>query len=126
MNVNGISGPVPAPASNTRAAPGRAGFTVAGQAEPRPGLGVASAANVDALLLLQEAGDGGERRRRSRRRAKAMLDALGALQLGLLGGGEDGALARLLAEIDDLPDQDDPAVAAVTLRVRVELARRGL
>ncbi len=85
---------------------------------------------MDGLLLLQQVEDGPTRDRQARRHGRALLEGLGALQRALLGGEDDpAALDRLAALVAHCPDAADPALrgtlAAVALRARVELARRG-
>jgi len=92
-----------------------------------------AAASPAALLALQE-GPGADQgaEERARRRGRAALDLLREVQIDLLRGGATPArLARLAtlakaAEADVAPaDHGLRAVLAeVTLRVRVELARR--
>jgi hypothetical protein len=77
-----------------------------------------------------QAGAAGDRE--ARRHGQALLAELAELQHALLGeeGEETGVLSRLSALLDDCPAATDPALAAtlaaVVLRVRIELARRGL
>jgi hypothetical protein len=76
------------------------------------------------------------RDRQARRHAEAVLAQLAALQCALLGdmpglGDEPGtALARLAGLAETAPEAADPGLAAVlaavTLRARIELARRQL
>ena len=82
------------------------------------------------MLLLQETDAAPARDRQARRHGRAMLDALARLQHALLGGGDDpAALDQLAALLEHCPEASDPelraTVAAVALRVHVELARRG-
>jgi energy-converting hydrogenase Eha subunit B len=78
---------------------------------------------------VQEAGPPAERDARARRRGIAMLAALDAIQADLLAGRVDAGQVEALAALLDGEAAADPglaaAVAAITLRVRVELARRG-
>ncbi len=97
---------------------------------PAGSIAPAAAAAVDGLLLLQQVEDGPTRDRQARRHGRALLEGLGALQRALLGGEDDpAALDRLAALVAHCPDAADPALrgtlAAVALRARVELARRG-
>jgi hypothetical protein len=88
------------------------------------------AAGLGALLAVQaEAAAPEAVAARAARRAARALDELRGLQLDLLRGGADPArLARLAALAEAAEALADPAlgaaVAEVTLRVRVELARR--
>jgi hypothetical protein len=83
------------------------------------------------MLLLQQVEDGPTRDRQARKHGRAMLQGLSALQHELLDGDVDpGTLERLAALVDHCPEAADPALkatlAAVSLRVRVELARRSM
>ncbi|BDG73033.1 flagellar assembly protein FliX [Roseomonas fluvialis] len=93
------------------------------QAAERP-----AAASAIGLLALQETAPAAERDARARRRADAMLDELSALQRDLLRGRADPARLRRLADLTQGETAADPAlaeaVAAISLRVRIELARR--
>ena len=87
-----------------------------------------AAASAIGLLALQEGAPAAERDARARRRAEAMLDELAALQRDLLAGLRDPARLRRLADLAQGEAAADPAlagaVAAIALRVRIELARR--
>ncbi len=107
----------------------------AGNSAAQSPAGAAAARSLDALLALQEAGaavdDPALRDRDARRHGSEVLDALAELQRALLGGGgERDALGQLSALLSRMPHADDPQLAAllgsVGLRVRIELARRGL
>jgi hypothetical protein len=88
---------------------------------------------LDGLLQFQAMEDGATRDRHARRHGQALLGELAALQRALLGDAdadtEDALLHRLSAMLEACPAASDPALAAtmaaVVLRVRVELARRG-
>ena len=92
-----------------------------------------AAASPASLLALQE-GPGADQgaEERARRRGRAALDLLREVQIDLLRGGATPArLARLAAlakaaEADAAPADPElrAVLAEVTLRVRVELARR--
>ena len=93
----------------------------------------ASLATLDAILMLQgEEDDGRERRRRSARHGQDLLDALDGLKAALLSGAEaSGTLARLSERLAAAsgPSGDaglDEVVAAIELRVQVELAKLGV
>jgi len=81
------------------------------------------------LLAAQEAGAAAERDSRGRRRAARMLDELQRLQAEMLAGRADAAALSRLAALAEGEPPDDPALAeilaAVSLRARIELARRG-
>ncbi|CAH2599713.1 conserved protein of unknown function [Rhodovastum atsumiense] len=127
----GTAAPVrPAARSSSR----REGFRIAGGlAEPAADLGGTAGIALETMLALQEAEGAASRDRQARRHAQDILAELAALQRGLLGAGQGGgpdpgALRRLAALAGQVPLAADPAlrdiVAAVTLRARVELARR--
>ena len=127
--VGGIGGPATPARQATRTG---GGFALPDAPGGRAAAAVA-AASPAALLALQE-GPGGDQvaEDRARRRGRAALDLLREVQIDLLRGGATPArLARLAAlaqaaEADAAPA--DPGLRAVlaevTLRVRVELARR--
>ncbi len=89
-----------------------------------------AAAPVSEGLVALQAGDAAVRDREARRRGGAALQALAALQRALLAGEADPEALRALAASCEGPEASDPALAAtlraVSLRARVELARRGL
>ncbi|MBR0673767.1 flagellar assembly protein FliX, partial [Neoroseomonas soli] len=82
------------------------------------------------LLALQEAGPVAERDARARRRGDALLRELSGLQAELLAGRVDPARLQALAALAEGESAADPAlaaaVAAIALRARIELARRGM
>ena len=83
------------------------------------------------MLLLQQVEDGPTRDRQARKHGRAMLEGLSALQHELLDGDvSPGTLERLAALAEHCPEAADPALkdtlASVSLRVRVELARRSM
>lgn len=117
-----------------RAQSGAAGFTLPPTAAATGGAGTIGEATsvtlLGAMLALQEVETNRARDRVACRHGEAILTALTALQVRLLGGGglhgdELGHLARLAAE---LPEAADPVlgmlVRAVSLRAEIELARR--
>ena len=124
------TGPVGAGPAGAGRGAGPSGFSVSVGANPAVAMTPGVAA-LDGLLLLQEVEGAPERDRRARKHGRAMLDALSRLQLGLLDadGGAD-ALANLSALAEHCPEAADPGLrdllGAVSLRARVELARRGL
>ena len=87
---------------------------------------------IDALLALQGVEDPTERRRRAVKHGHRALDALDELKVGLLGGTLDQAtMLRLKSVVADLHDGSgddglDQVLAAIDLRVAVELAKAGL
>lgn len=80
------------------------------------------------LLALQAAGGSALRDAEAGRRADQLLEELGRLQRGLLGGAEDAAGLARLAQLGRGEDGDDPSlrdvVRAIATRAAVELARR--
>lgn len=114
-----------------RAGRGAGGFRIDAAAPDAAGVGAAeapAAASAIGLLALQESAPAAERDARAHRRGEAMLRELAALQRDLLGGRADPARLRRLADLAAGEAAADPvlaeAVAAIALRVRVELARR--
>lgn len=86
---------------------------------------------IDALLALQGVEDAVERRRRAVRHGRRALDALDELKIGLLAGTLDQVtMLRLKSAATDLQDGSgdeglDQVLAAIDLRVAVELAKAG-
>ena len=131
--VDGVGGA--SPATPTRRTPGRAtgdfSLTAEPQARPNATAGGPSAVAMETLLALQAVDDAPERDRAARRHGGAMLAGLAGLQRALLGHG--GNPRAVLTELEELaasvPAATDPALAgvlaAIRLRVRVELARHG-
>jgi hypothetical protein len=128
MTVFPISGPTAAtsrPAAVRRAAGGfdmPTEVAATARAVPPPPV------SLDCMLSLQEVEPAFERDRRARRHTEAMLDSLAELQRALLGGGpEADTLGRLAALSRDIPQAADAGlravVAAVALRIHVEMAR---
>lgn len=95
----------------------------------------APAPALDGLLALQESlsqpsADAFERDRPGRQHGRRLLAALAGLQQLVLAGGDPAAVLSDLRTLADVtPEAADPALAAtlaaIRLRVRVELARRG-
>jgi hypothetical protein len=104
------------------------GFSVAEQSARLSETSAPAAAATDPLLFLQEVESPQERDARSRRHGTALLDLLTKLQQGLLDGA---AAADVLVKLQTLSGQltvaANPrlqeAVAAITLRAHVEIAR---
>ncbi|MGC1411173.1 MAG: flagellar assembly protein FliX [Acetobacteraceae bacterium] len=115
-------------------APARSGFTM--PPEPTDTGRAAAASETPAMspvsmLTLQEVGGETVEDREARRHGNDMLAALGELQRALLaGGGDAGALQRLLELSTSETRATDPRLAAmisaIVVRVRVELTRRQL
>jgi hypothetical protein len=83
------------------------------------------------MLSLQEFGGDAAADSQASRRGEDMLSALAELQRALLGGVDTADTMRRLAELAaTVPRAADPRLAAmvsaIILRVRVELARRGI
>ncbi len=130
------------PTASTAASPPRASvarngdgsFALPDAAEPAMAVAVGSSAGLAAssLLGLQEDEIAERvRDRAARRHGRAMLDGIAALQRTLLSPNDaaGAALRQLAALARAVPIAADPALrtllADVTLRVQVELARRG-
>ncbi|HEY6439078.1 MAG TPA: flagellar assembly protein FliX [Acetobacteraceae bacterium] len=130
--IEGIGWPI-RPRAVSRAA-SRSGFTM--PPEPADTSQAAAAAETPAMspasmLSLQEVGGETVEDREARRRGNDMLAALGELQRALLaGGGDAGALQRLVELSASVTRATDPRLAAlvsaIVVRARVELARRQL
>ncbi|MBR0680755.1 flagellar assembly regulator FliX [Roseomonas eburnea] len=90
----------------------------------------AAAPSAIGLLALQETAPAAERDARARRRGEAMLGELAALQVELLSGRVDPARLQALAALAEGEAAADPmlaeSIAAISLRARIELARRGI
>ena len=130
MVIQGIGRVAVPDAGRGRAGVGRPGFAVAANPAARTAALSAPTA-LDGLLLLQEVEDAPERDRRARKHGRAMLDALGRLQLSLLGGDPaTNDLHRLAALAEHCPEAADPVLrgllGAVALRAQVELARHNM
>lgn len=94
-------------------------------------LGPSAAGSIDALLALQAVADPASRRRKQVRRASALLDALEEVKADLLvGRASDTRLDQLTVLVGEGRERDDPDLDAlvddIELRVRVELAKRGV
>jgi Class II flagellar assembly regulator len=128
--IEGVGWPT-APRAASRA-PGKSGFVVsAGLGEKGQAAAAAASAPVslDAMLTLQEVGGETVGDREARRHGEDALAALAVLQRALLTGGDEAATLERLADLAaSVPRAGDPLlgalVAAIVLRVRVELARR--
>ncbi len=127
------TGVAASPAGARRAA--GAGFSLS-QAEAPTSQSAAVAlrtiGGIDALLALQGVEDPVERRRRAVKHGRRALDALDEIKIGLLAGTLDQAsMLRLKSAAVDLRDGSgddglDEVLAAIDLRVAVELAKAGL
>ena len=114
------------------AAPARAASRGSGFAVPAPppagataGASAIAPAAMAGLLAVQEDAVGDRRAPAARRAAQGLLGGLAALQRALLAGqGEATALAALRDLLETMPPAEDPVLAAIALRCRIELARR--
>jgi hypothetical protein len=106
-----------------------AGFRLASAESAAPEAAGAASVGGVSLLAAQEAGAAAERDSRGRKRAVHMLEELARLQADLLSGRADPAALARLAELAAGEPPEDPELAeicaAVSLRARIELARRG-
>jgi hypothetical protein len=103
------------------------------QAAPRPPMQQTAAPSSTAALVQAEVDDVFARQKQDRdgrRHGRAMLKALGAVQLALLGGDEGAArdaLDTLAGVARDAPSGDDPVLRLILreigVRAAVELAR---
>ncbi len=93
-----------------------------------PAAAAAAPAALATMLALQELGGEAAADREARHHGERLLVALGDLQRALLGGESDDALRRLAELMDTMPPAADmrlaAAISAITLRARIELARR--
>ena len=135
-SIERVQGGSAAPQTSARPAPqGGAAFASALEAgagrAPESPTGVAGASALASMLTLQEFGGGQVREREARRRGQGLLAALAALQRDLLSGGDGSEALQRLADLTaTAADPDDRQLGAIlnaiTLRARVELARRGM
>jgi Class II flagellar assembly regulator len=110
-----------------------AGFTVPDEASvaSHAATEAAPAAALASMLTLQEARGDAAEDREARRHAQDLLAALAELQRALLLGNDAPAVLQRMADLaaSVLPATDRQLaaiVSAITIRVQVELARRGL
>jgi hypothetical protein len=138
MGVDGVSPRNSVASDPPRAAPpagspGDHGFASLLQAAPRPSMQQTAAPSSTAALVQAEVDDVFARQKQDRdgrRHGRAMLKALGAVQLALLGGDEGAArdaLDTLAGVARDAPSGDDPVLRLILreigVRAAVELAR---
>ncbi len=127
--LDGIGPATPAVRGPARATVRAGGFRLPDDAAEAPAEAAATAGvMLGGMLALQEAASGAVRDREARRRGQEILAALARLQRALLEGRRDlPGLRRLAVLAEDIPPAADPglrqALADVTLRARVELAR---
>ena len=125
LPISGLSSSTSRPAAVRGAAVGfdvPTGVAATARTAPPPSV------SLDCMLSLQEVEPAFERDRRARRHTEAMLDTLAELQHALLGSGpNDDALMRLATLSHNIPQAADAGlhaiVAAVALRIHVEMAR---
>jgi len=131
VKIVGVGSP-PLPKARPVARSGASGrFRVAldsGVEETRDTHSVEGVSIAPSLLAIQESLEAAERDLRVRKRAEAILDELGVLQLGLLAGrlpeARIAALLRLAREAEQAADPRLAAIAEeVEVRAAVELAR---
>jgi hypothetical protein len=131
MMIDGVRGNGPIGGASKRRRPGEAGW-IGPEADETAQSGIAplfAAASLEGLLTLQETNGPRGPRQQEVDHGKALLSSLGKLQHRLLAGGTPlQVLRELAAKLDDVPtlSADTPlsaAVAAIRLRVRIELAR---
>jgi hypothetical protein len=125
MRVDRVSPPPARPATRTgRGAPGFASLlnSTASATPPEAVQALAQAADFAATAF-----DPGSADRQARRHARAMLQALAALQRAVLGGAPGEARAQLAALADQPAQADDPVLRLILreigARAAVELAR---
>jgi hypothetical protein len=129
--IEGIGGPNPTKTTGRTPHAASAEFTL----PPEPAASGAAAAaappqaaSLGAMLTLQELGCETVEDREARKHGQAMLALLAALQRALLtGGSQETVLAQLAGLVGTAPQATDrrlaAMVAAIMVRVRVELAR---
>lgn len=134
MRIEGPGRTTPKPSSGVSRSGSSGGFSLSGAAAPeapRAATSLRSAPSLDALMALQAfPEDPRERKRREIKRGRGLLDALDGLKLAMLDGAQPPqaleALARTMAEREPTGDEGlDEVLAAIDLRARVELAKRG-
>lgn len=100
-------------------------------ATARPAAAIASVASLDALLALQAVEDPLVKKRKLVRRGASLLDTLEEVRSDLLVGRfSEAKLTQLVSIISEGREQSEPGLDRllddIELRVRVELAKRGL
>ncbi|GLK78797.1 flagellar assembly protein FliX [Methylopila turkensis] len=135
MRIEGPGRLTPGGAAASRAPAAGSGFRLGDAPTSSPAgapTAVRQSPGIDALLALQAVQEPpAERRRRELKRGRGLLDSLDELKIATLEGRADlptlTALAdRLAARSEQTGDRGlDDALAAIELRARVELAKRG-
>jgi hypothetical protein len=135
MRVDGLVRALPVSGGAARATTSGGAFRLSDASSasaPRTASSVRAAPALDALIALQAlAEEPTSRRKRAVRRGRGLLDALDGLRLALISGEAVGAPIAALSK--SFGGQSDPtgdvglddALAAIELRVAVELAKRG-
>jgi len=124
--IRGVGAPLPVGAGSRQVRdPG--GFRLPkAEASGTAGMAAVQEVGMEGMLALQELPGEAVGDREARRRGQDLLEALAAIQRGLLGMGE-GDPARLARLAEAVPTAGDPAlreaVAAIVLRARIEVAR---
>ncbi|WP_271206108.1 flagellar assembly protein FliX [Methylopila capsulata] len=134
MRVDGLGRATASPMSGQRTPAAGGAFRLPdaqGGEAARGAAPLRAAPSLDALIALQEMIETPtERRRKAVKRGRGLLDSLDALKLALLDGRvDDRALATMSARLDGGRERTgdpglDDTLAAIDLRVRVELAKR--
>ncbi|HEY2616043.1 MAG TPA: flagellar assembly protein FliX [Acetobacteraceae bacterium] len=132
--IDGIGRTTPARSSVRTARPGSGGFAVPAESSATGHAGATTqteAVALSSMLTLQEFGGDAAADREACRHGEDMLSTLAELQRALLGGADTvETMQRLAALAAAVPRAADPRLAAmvsaIILRVRVELARRGI
>jgi hypothetical protein len=141
-SISGIGNEGPTQPARVRPRAGAPGWIDAAGAETAAGNSAPAGRTapplaLDSLLALQESAGQPDPRepeadRRARSHGRRMLGALSHLQRLVLGGQDPSPALQHLLDLADtaLPEASDPtlvsALGAIQLRVKVELARRGM
>ena len=134
MAIEGVGPPTTPRLGSQVAARATGSFTLpsaAGAATQTKEPLAAEPASLASVLTLQELGAETVEDREARRHGQDMLALLAALQRGLLSGVDNVVALRQLMDLAGaVPRAGDPRLAAmisaIVVRVRVELARRGV
>ena len=135
MRVYGLNGTGAAGVSASVRRPASGSFSVGNETAPRAAAGAGAPrliGGIDALLVLHGFDNPLERRRRAVKRAHTALDALDALELGLLRGRLQirtlAVLKWIAVELADRTGERDldTLLAEIEVRVGVELAKIGM
>ncbi len=132
--IDRVAGSAMPGSGRAKAAAGEGGFNVEPGSVPAEGAGRSQEvqpAGLTGMLALQEAEAEVAGKRNGRRHGLALLDALQDLQRDLLAPVDDQAQISGLARLAEaIPAVTDPGLAdvlaAIRLRAKIELLRRGL